>query len=259
MGMRDRLRTTGGWIAALLLAVTVGCGGGKQEPQAAHELTTSEKVRRSQSMMRAGRVNDALEIIDDVIADEPDNAILYNVKGQFLFLAGRYDEALTVFHKAVELDPYLTDAHNFLGATYDELGQKAEAEREYRIALADPAYPTPELVWLNLGLLYVSEGREAEAVEAFRKSVEINPKYYKAHYELALTLERLGQLEEAIREFEVAEPGFDNVGEFYYRMGLTFFRMGDKERARETLNQVIALAPGSPSAAQADDLLRMID
>ena len=65
-------------------------------------------------------------------------------------------------------------------------------------------------------------------------------------------------LDEAAREYEVAEPGYRSFGEYHYRLGLTYYRLGDRDRAREHLSRAIDVAPGSPSAAQADELLRMM-
>ena len=116
----------------------------------------------------------------------------------------------------------------------------------------------PEQVYLNRGLLYASQGRTEEAIEDLRRAVELNPKFYRGHFELASALDRLGNVQEAAREYEVATPGYRNVGELHYRLGFAYFRLGQHLEARESLNRAIAVAPGSPSAAQADELLRLI-
>ncbi|HXV74919.1 MAG TPA: tetratricopeptide repeat protein, partial [Candidatus Polarisedimenticolaceae bacterium] len=163
------------------------------------------------------------------------------------------------FETALEHDPFLTDARNFLGAVYTEMGRIDDAEYQFREALEDPAYPTPEKVYLNLALAYVAQGRDEEAISELRTAVELNPKFYKAHYELASLLDRVGRIDEAAREYEVARPDYRNVGEFHYRLGFVYFRLGDRARARESLERAIEVAPGSNSAAQADDILKMMN
>lgn len=257
----ERARGPRGWQVfgwAILLAWTAGCGGGpvQHTPQV---LTTTQQVRKADSMVNAGRVKEALESIAAAVAADPDDARLRMHQGRILFQVGEYDKAAAAFEEALRLDPYYTDAHNRLGAAYAELGRKTEAEAEYRKALEDPAYPTPELTYLNLGLLYASGGRTDEAIDAFRKSVEINPRYFQAHYELASILDSSGNLEEAAREYEVAGAAYGDNGEFLYRLGFAYFRLGRKQEARETLGRVRVVAPGSHSAAQADTLLEKID
>lgn len=249
-----------GLVPAVLLTLSlVACGGAKKPASKTPELTPEQKVRQAQSLMNAGKFNDALATLQQAIDAEPDNALMRNFKGQMLFIAGRYDEAEAPLRKALELDPYLTDVHNNLGALYDAQGHKSEAEAEYRLALADPAYRSPEKVYLNLGVLYSSQLRDREAVEVLRKAVEIDPEYYQAHFELASVLERLDELNEAVREYKVAEPAYRRDGHYFYRLGLAYFRLGMKQEARENLTRAVSLAPGSPSAAQADDLLEMLE
>lgn len=248
----------GAMALVLLAAGLVGCGGGTatKKPES---LSTQEQVGKAQSFFRAGRVGEALEILEEVREREPDNAQVHHVYGKLCFQAGRYREAEEAFLVALELDSYLTDARNFLGAVYAELGRGDEAEEQYRIALRDPAYPTPELVYLNLGLLYAGRGEDERAVEQLRRAVEISPKFYKGHYELASVLDRLGQMREAVSEYEVAEPAYRQSGEYHYRLGMAYFKTGDSWNARESLQRAIAVAPGSTSAARAAELLEVID
>lgn len=246
-------------IVALTVSLAAACGGKQTPAAAAPEVTTPQKIRMAQSYLNAGRINDALALLEETIEQEPDNAYLRNFRGQVLLFAGRYDEAVEALLGALRLDPHLSDARNNLGVVYDAMGNKNEAEQQYRLALADPAYPTPEKVYLNLGILYSSQGRDSEAIDELRRAVEIDTKFYQAHFELASALERVGELDEAVREYKVAEPGYRDDGRYFYRLGLTYFRLGLKEEAKESLSRAVALAPGSPSAAQADDLLEMID
>ena len=216
-------------------------------------------VRLARSLFRAGRVGEALATLDTAIAREPDNASLHSYYGLLCFQAGRNEAAVEALQRAIEVDPYLTDAHNVLGTVYLELGRTVEAEQQFRTALEDPAYPTPEKVYLNLGLLYDSQGREDEAVGSFRQSVGIAPDYHKAHFHLASALDRVGKLAEAAREYEVAEPAFKNDGEYWYRRGFAYYRLGRAGNALESLQRVRVVAPGSASAARADELLELLD
>jgi Tfp pilus assembly protein PilF len=174
------------------------------------------------------------------------------------FLSGKYAEAEAALRKALEIDPTLADAHNNLGAVYDRTGRKDEAEREFRLAIADPVYPTPQKAYLNLGLLYGSAGRDSEAIHALRQAVEIDPKYYQAHYELAALLDRTGSLDEAVREYEVAAPDYQSSGEYFYRLGFGYFRLGNRAKAREALARAIEVSPGSEAAARSDEVLKLL-
>jgi superkiller protein 3 len=242
---------------ALVVLVAEAPVDAKKKPKKT-EVSLSDQLQLAQSLMDAGRVGDSLAVVNEALKQNPQNASIHALKGKLTFQAGKYPEAEASFRKALEIDAYMTDGHNYLGVTLAQLGRYGEAEAEYKRALEDAAYPTPENVYLNLGILYATQKRDDEAVVALRRAVEINPRFYKGHFELAAVLDRQGNVEEAAREYEVASPAYRSVGDFYYRLGFAYFRLGHVDRARDSLNRAIQVAPGSPSAAQADELLRMI-
>ncbi|MEO0396081.1 MAG: tetratricopeptide repeat protein, partial [Cyanobacteria bacterium P01_A01_bin.137] len=64
----------------------------------------------------------------------------------------RYDEAISSYEKAIELDPSYATAHNNLGATYNDLKRYDEAISSYEKAIElDPSYATAHN---NLGITY---------------------------------------------------------------------------------------------------------
>jgi len=245
-------------LLGLSIGLMLACGGGATTKKPA-ELTIEQRVRTAHSMLRAGRVTQAMEIMDEVLAERSDDARLWSEYGSLCFQAGRYATAERAFLEAIRLDPNFSDAHNFLGVVYVMTDRLGDARKHLQTALDDPAYPTPEKVYLNMSRLLVKEGRDAEAVDALRRAVEINPKYFQAHYSLASILDRMGEFHEAVREYEVAAPDYRQVAEYHYRLGNAYLQIGEREKARESLRRVLSIAPGSHSAARADDLLEMLD
>jgi len=240
-----------------MLLSAAACGAPKKKPvDPAQE--TSQQVRLAESYYRAGRITESLGILQKAVDKEPSNASLRNYYGQICFLAGRNDDAEKAFLKALEIDPYMTDARNNLGSVYDATGRKDLAEQQYTKAAQDATYPTPEKVALNLGLLYLSQGRSEEGIAQLRRSVELNPKFWRGHYELASALDKGGRLDEAAREYEVALPDYRSAGEYHYRLGLVYMKLNDADKAREHLTRCEELAPGSENASKAFDLLKML-
>jgi len=255
----ERSRPTIAALAAAAILLVAGCGGGAAKPEQTDPTAGPlGKLRLAQSYVRAGRSGEALAVAKEAVDQAPGDATVWHGYGQICFLLGRFELAEAAFVRVLEIDPYMTDARNFLGAVYDQTGRKDEAEREFRKALEDPAYPSPENVCLNLGLLYGSQGRDDEAIASLRRAVEIEPKFYRAHFELASLLDRTGRLDEAVREYEVAEPGFRNDGTFHYRLGMAYLRIDREEEARVHLARVLELSPGSENAAKAGEILSMV-
>ena len=158
----------------------------------------------------------------------------------------------------MELDPHLTDARNWLGVSLAEQQRYDEARAQYERALEDPAYPSPQLIYLNLGMLFRAQGLDEDAIKQFRLAVQIDPRLFKAHFELALALETVGKFDEALDELAVAEPAFRTDGTYWYRRGFLEFRLQRAVQALDSLRRCLDVSPGSPAAAQARELMEVI-
>ena len=249
--------------AALLIGLALlfaGCVGGQKQAKPKPVVKDAEYSQKmARSLFTAGRVSEAFEELDEAVARYPEDPSLHHVYGVFAFQAGRHEQAVRALNRALELDNYLTDAHNVLGAVYIDLKDYMAAEEQLNKVLADPAYPTPHYAYFNLGRLYSEQGREDEAITALRRAVGIDPEYYQGHFQLASLLDQVGKLIEAVSEYEVAEPGYRKDGEYWYRRGFAYYRLGDPEKARDSLARVRSIAPGSESAARADEILGLMD
>jgi Tfp pilus assembly protein PilF len=252
-------------LAACLLTVVsvVGCGGGdgvkKEALKTVEAMGPEEKIRLATSFFSAGKIGKAMQILENSMEIYPDNTAIRNYYGQLSLLTGNLEQAEKALLEVLEANPYMTDAHNTLGAVYQEMGRYNDAEAEYQKALQDRMYATPEKAYMNLGLLYKAQERTEEAIGMLRKSVETDPQYLQAHYELAGALEEVGNHREAAREYGVAEPAFRKSGEFHYRYGVVLMQLGKKPEASEQFRKVIALSPGSENSARADELLEMMN
>jgi Tfp pilus assembly protein PilF len=246
-------------VVALIVIAAVACG--PRKPQASDqpkELTMAEKVRMADSFRNAGRMNDALELLAEVVAENPEDPQVYTVYGKYLFLAGRYPAAEQQLNRALDLDPHLTDARNWLGVSLAQQQRYDEAREQYDLALKDPAYPSPQMVYLNLGMLYRAQGLDDKGIDQLRRAVQIDPRYFKAHFELALALETVGQFDEALDELVVAESAYRTDGTYWYRRGFLEFRLQRANKALDSLRRCLDVSPGSPAAAQARELMEVI-
>ena len=87
----------------------------------------------------------ATEILDQAIANDPQNAEFVNLKGNLVENQSSIEEALPYFQKAVELDPTSSKAHFDLGRYYYNKAVKVRDERtdlagEELAKLTDPLY-----------------------------------------------------------------------------------------------------------------------
>ena len=114
-----------------------------------------------------------------------------------------FERANAALRKQVAVNPNNADAHRRLGDGYVRLGRPLEALTEFMAALLVDRRNV--LSHVGIAQLHFREGRHAEAVRAARSALALDPAQKEARYALAMSLRRLGQADEASREFAAFE------------------------------------------------------
>ena len=177
--------------------------------------------RLGQVQLDQGKTMQAIESIDKALKLDPENAEAHYVLGYIRYQQSEYKPAEKEFRKAIKINPYYTDAHNHLGLVYRETKDYDKALSEFHAALNDKSYKTPERIHLNIGHLYLARNMYPEAIASFQKAVTISPGYVRGH---------LG-------------------------LGTAYLRAGQNDLAEKELRKVVAIGPGTPEAAEAQQLL----
>ena len=146
---------------------------------------------------------------------------------------GRYEEAVAVAQRAVELDPVSSDGYRELGRAYEEMKRLPDAEATYRKAIE--ARPDDWLAFNTLGSFFLARSRWSEAEGAFKHVMELTPDNTRAYNNLGATYFRMGRPDDAATMWErstAIRPTYaaaSNLGSLYYSRG----RYTDAARAFE--------------------------
>jgi tetratricopeptide (TPR) repeat protein len=90
--------------------------------------------------------------LSETIKNNPSNPQAYNMRGSVLAQAGKTEEALSDFNKAISLDPNYGQAFANRGLIYRKTKRLDQAMADYERALAlDPSYAP---AWLGRGMVY---------------------------------------------------------------------------------------------------------
>ena len=109
-------------------------------------------------------LQEALDLSQKAITNEPLWGKAYNTKGQILVKLKRFKDARKVFMRAVELDNELAVARSNLGDVYRELGEPDHAEKYFRQALSLEGNHT--LTMFRLAGLAIDGSRHVTMLEA---------------------------------------------------------------------------------------------
>jgi adenylate cyclase len=156
---------------------------------------------------RQESLDHALELIEKAIALKPDLAVAYAFLNFALFYDGRVEEALVAGRKSVELAPNDTECLIQLARVEMINGLYAEAlataEKAMRLNPSPPEY----YFWIYGQVLYAT-GHYDKALDALRTQVAMNPAIMFVHLNVAITLVRLGRIDEARSEIAFLRHAF---------------------------------------------------
>jgi serine/threonine-protein kinase len=156
------------------------------------------------------------------IAMDANQAESHSCLGMVYNGTGKYDESVSQYVRAVELEPTNDDAIRGLASAYAKLGRTDEAEKTLQVAIS--VRPQYWKGYNSLGALYVSEGRYEEAAKMFSQVIALAPDSFRGYSNLGATYIRLGRYSEAIKSLQNSikirstEDAFSNLGTAFYSL-----------------------------------------
>lgn len=205
-----------------------------------HDLRRLIGLELQRCYVELGRSQDAGRIVAKLGETYPDDP-------EVLYHTGRFhaDMATAKMQRLLAIAPDSVWGHQASGDALESLGNHELAIVEYRKALA--VRPGQPGVYYRIGRAIQSSagaaGTEADAMEAYRQELQIDPSNALAAYELGEILRRRVQLEEARGLFEQAvthRPEFDlgRIG-----LGRVLRELEQPARARPHLEAAVRIAP----------------
>ena len=135
-------------------------------------------------------------------------------------------------------------------------GDTAAAPTPGGVAEQQPAGDPPGIpsgdarALLERGLEAYRNDRDEEAIESFRKAVELEPDFAEAHYRLGLAYNATKQKEEADKAFEQAVKAYEKItkhepknSDAYYFLGLCYEKLGKYDDAVKALKEAVKNSP----------------
>jgi tetratricopeptide (TPR) repeat protein len=98
---------------------------------------------------------------------------------------------------------------------------------------------------INLGVAYSNAAEYEKAINAFRQSIKLDPKYPEAHNNLGNVYNKMGQYNKAITEYTKALIMRPNYNEAYNNMGSAYTKMRNFQKAIELHKAALQINPKS--------------
>lgn len=258
---------------ALILLICLNlvmCASSQKKIERAKESDPEYQYNLGLFYLREGNIAEAIRHINKALTLKPDydNALctlglVYSMKREFQASIGYLKQCLNI-------NPRLTEAHNYLGVAYQELGFLEEAEKEFRIAILDPNYKSRELPYYNLARIYFGRDKLEEALQYVNMSLELNRNFRLAHNLKGMILEKQLKYAQAIESYKLAlknlqaDPsmGSDLAVDYYvtinFNLGVAYFKNNELQKAKEIFVKIYPRVTDAETRIKIDQYLRVI-
>jgi tetratricopeptide (TPR) repeat protein len=174
--------------------------------------------KRGNALTRLGYYEEAIRNYDKAIELDPYYGQAWDNKGHALYRVGMFNESLNAYNRAIAINP--NDLHAMVnkGMNLQKLGRVGEArtvyedvvkiaDKENRRNPNDAKYDSD--LWSNKGDALFRLGQFSDALIAYNRSLEINPKNQDVNASRTLLIEAMntgeGNLSPALKE-EIIPP-----------------------------------------------------
>jgi len=153
--------------------------------------------------------------------------------------------ALKAYEEAIKLDPADLPARGNRAATLRDLGAIDQAFEAYNDLIRRS--PTAE-TFCNRGACLQKMGRQAEAIEDFKRAIAIEPNLAEAFCNLGIAHRSLGDLPAALAAYEKAIEIAPSMVEAHCNKGVALKEAGLTELSIRALQQATSIAPNHPES-----------
>jgi type IV pilus assembly protein PilF len=239
------------------LLVVIGC------------TSTSTRENRERAMLHMqlgtgllgqGKYPQALSELLKAEQMDPQNPAILNNLGLAYYVRGKYKLGEEKFRAAIAIVPRFTDAKNNLGRLLIDAQRVPEAIKVLQEAEGDLTYEFADKTFTNLGMAYFELSNYTKAEDYLSRALTLrrdNCTASNLYGRTLLQMQRVQQsaqaLDQAIeycRENHFEEPIFYSA--------MSYFSLGEKEKSRARLEELLKDYPKSKYVAKAKGMLELL-
>lgn len=181
------------------------------------------------------------QIIQDHVSEKrPDKTIsgrAYFDIGVFAFEEGKYQDAISNFEQAIQLNPDAPEFHHYMGKTYLETRQYVQAEKF--LTKAWKMAPLLSEISKDRAILYYRQSNYQSAIPLFRDIIRHNPSDIMSTYYAANCLYKQKDYYQAGQLFQKAAKASPSLqASCLYYAGICYIKTGLPEKGRQFLIKV---------------------
>lgn len=180
--------------------------GGVRGGQAAVQDKANQSVQicnRGLLQMQAGKLDDAVESFEKAMKINPADPRAPMLRGVASARRGKHDEALRFYEQALSIDPASVEAYQSRGISLMKLNRLPLALEDFNKVIS--LNPKFEEGYVKRGLVHGRLGAFEESIEDNTKAIALNPSNHLTYNNRAAGYTALGKREEAAKDLVTSQ------------------------------------------------------
>ena len=206
-------------------------------------------------LFQAGEQESAAKELMRAVTDFPDDFEAHNSLGTVLLRQRNFGQAIHHFEEAIRLNALLVKAHRNLAQAYQR-AERPEEARKANLRSQEVAQKRSNngraMLLVQQGKHLLSIGAAAKALEQLREAKDLSPEFEDAHLWFGVAVREVSaDLKESRHALEEVLKLNPQRAEAHFQLGLTLEKIGNTSGALKQLQAAVELAPSLTEAQRA--------
>ena len=226
-----------------------------------HRDQANVSLKNGMALIEARQYLGALKELLEADKYAPDDPVINYHLGIAYLGRGLKDKARERFQTAVSLKDDYSEAHNYIGVIYMDMGQWEKAIASFDKALKNYLYETPVLALYNSGWAYYNLQNYDMAMSRYQQAqrqdgmTNLQPQIEKSIGLIYIKKSDLNQAREHLEKSVQLNPSLYDA---HFFLAETYLKLKDTANAKKSFQQVVKLAPQSALGKKAREHLRSL-
>jgi predicted TPR repeat methyltransferase len=182
------------------------------------------KLQAANRLKAERKYQEAVQMLQDVIRDDPQCAPAYNNIGAIYFLCEDFQLAVAAYQVALDLQPNYLDAYYNLALAQTRCHLIEEATITYRALLT--LNPEHAGARFQLGCIFMRRQEYKLALAEFNEVLKLHPNHFESLANLALCYLQTGSLDKAAKCYWQALELVPEDGDILFNLGVIHMQQG---------------------------------
>ena len=204
------------------------------------------KFQQALKLHQTGKLAQAKQLYEDIRVDLPDHFQLINMLGIVTMQSRSYADAISLFDRAIALNPGYAETYCNRGIAFKESGRFIEAAASFSQAIERKSDSAE--AYYHRGNVMIELGRCDDALADFDKAAGLKPNDPLIYASRAIALTRLGELEAAVASYDQAISLRPDYAIAFSNRGIVLNKLNRHKDAIVSLDKAISLQPDYAAA-----------